>query len=220
MCRALQHRVEAGWQRFDEQLDQNSNRTTVGCQAGIGWCAASWSVRNRRGFWTSRCRGPITAASAVPAKPCPQTRWDSDLVSPPVPSCCSRLPIPACVSLVVLLKGPALETSSLFCPTPDLVPHRLLHPVQSFPPAHLPRHLHLHRGLIERDYDDYCEDYRHHENTTLILESSPLTTPSSPGGYTVIRWKQRQPTSRQQLRCDLQNPPSFPYRGAVARDGL
>lgn len=57
------------------------------CHAGIGWVEVVLDAPSAVDVGDSRCRGPITVEGAVPAKACPQTRWISDLVSPPVPSC-------------------------------------------------------------------------------------------------------------------------------------
>jgi hypothetical protein len=80
-------------------------KLTRALEEAVGYCekvdgrgiVSGWADRRRGG-------GPVTAVdlgftmhganhtrttsiAAVPAKACPQTRWDSDFISPPVPSC-------------------------------------------------------------------------------------------------------------------------------------
>jgi hypothetical protein len=130
-------------------------KLTRALEEAVGYCekvdgrgiVSGWADRRRGG-------GPVTAVdlgftmhganhtrttsiAAVPAKACPQTRWDSDFISPPVPSC--KRPQLRIVSSLSSSSA-ALETSSLTRPV-QLVP-RHLHATQSFPGA--PLHYHYH----------------------------------------------------------------------------
>jgi hypothetical protein len=58
------------------------------CHDGLGWATARSTACNRCGCRLHdavRQSQQGTAIAAVPAKACLQTRWDSDLISPPVP---------------------------------------------------------------------------------------------------------------------------------------
>lgn len=88
------------------------------CHAGIGWDAVSWIVRKRCGCRHSRCRGPITVADAKLAKPCPQTRWTSELG---LPTCAILQPPAKCPPCPCLsFASVALETSPFLVRTHNL----------------------------------------------------------------------------------------------------
>lgn len=73
------------------------NRSSIGwrrCRSGIDWVAAVDAACNRCGCRLHDTGGQsraLASVGAVPAKACLETRWNSELISPPVPSC-SRPP--------------------------------------------------------------------------------------------------------------------------------
>jgi hypothetical protein len=115
---------------LEEAVGSSAKSNVGGRHATVGWAAAWETACSRCGSVLHDAGGQshgLAPSAAVPAKTCLQTRWDSDLVSPPVRSCnrppnSHRLPI---------YSSAALETSSSFARPAQPVP-RHPHAVQSF----------------------------------------------------------------------------------------
>jgi hypothetical protein len=107
------------------------------CHAGKVWVEASWESLQALWISASWCQEPMTIPDAVPAKAAPQTRWTSDLVSPPVPFLQPPAKSPPCPRLFPVSPSKPPPPPSSGFPTCALITQ----PVPSFSPRVPPAYL-------------------------------------------------------------------------------